>query len=238
MASKQEVQAFLDDFKTKMSICTCLYRDDRGKNAQALADLEIRPADRDTVLRELEVPDFSHGPVKDALYGGSEMLSKTTMKSPVTGKEMSLQKEVIRITFRKEELEVVYHYWFCRESGEQFTSTDLDEKNMLQVYNKYREAHHLPFPEQIKAIREKYGVSALKMSEILGFGVNMYRSYENGEVPSASNARLIQLANDPLKFYDLASLSGVYNEQELIQLKERMDSVRKKQQESLWSFNI
>jgi len=160
------------------------------------------------------------------------------MKSPVTGKDMSLQKEIRTIIFRKEEVSVVYHFWLCKDSNEQFTSTELDETNMLQVYNKYRERHHLPFPDQIKAIREKYGLSAIKMSEILGFGVNMYRNYENGEVPSASNARLIQLANDPVKFNDLVMLSGVYEDGELQKVLERIERVISTERAAIWSFNI
>jgi len=160
------------------------------------------------------------------------------MKSPVTGKEMSLQKEKRSIIFRKESFEIAYHYYLCADSGEQFTVTALDEINMLQVYNQYREAHKLPFPEQIKALREKYGLSALKMSEILGFGVNMYRNYENGEVPSESNARLIQLANDPVKFMDLVTLSGIYQGAEYETVRERIDQVINKQKASIWSFNV
>jgi len=160
------------------------------------------------------------------------------MKSPVTGKEMTLQKESRLIIFRKEEFRVVYHYFLCEASKEQFTSTALDEINMLQVYNKYREAHKLPYPEQIKAIREKYSLSALKMSEVLGFGVNMYRNYENGEVPSESNARLIQLANDPVKFHDLVALSNVYEDGEFEQIQLRIEQVIKNERASIWSFNI
>jgi len=41
------------------------------------------------------------------------------------------------------------------------------------------------------------------MSEILGFGTNVYRHYEGGEVPNQSNAKLIQLAEDPHEFKKL-----------------------------------
>jgi uncharacterized phage-associated protein len=43
------------------------------------------------------------------------------------------------------------------------------------------------------------------MSEILGFGTNSYRQYESGEVPNQSNAKLIQLANDPHEFKKLTN---------------------------------
>lgn len=39
-----------------------------------------------------------------------------------------------------------------------------------------------------------------KMSEILGLGVNTYRLYENGEMPTVSNGRLIMSVRDPEEF--------------------------------------
>jgi hypothetical protein len=44
------------------------------------------------------------------------------------------------------------------------------------------------------------------MSAILGFGINSYRQYESGEMPSVSNARLIQMIVDPKKFIELVEL--------------------------------
>jgi len=60
------------------------------------------------------------------------------MKSPITGKEMALIKENRILTFRNEEFEVVYHHYKCEESGELFTTTELDEINLTQLYNQYR----------------------------------------------------------------------------------------------------
>ncbi|MCA6434964.1 MAG: DUF4065 domain-containing protein [Bacteroidetes bacterium] len=128
------------------------------------------------------------------------------MKSPITGKVMELRKEEREIEFRKEPFKVVFHYYYCKDSKEQFTDTVLDELNMNQLYNQYRKKHNLPFPEEIIAIREKYDLPANKMSEVLGFGINSYRNYEAGEVPSASNGKLIQLAADPMYFKKLLEL--------------------------------
>lgn len=128
------------------------------------------------------------------------------MKSPISGKEMVLKKESICLKFRKENFSIYNHFYFCEDSGEQFTSTDLDELNLLQLHNQYRDKHNLPFPNEIKEIRAKYEISAIKMSEILGFGANSYRNYENGEVPSSSNGRLIHMVNDPSKFRAMVDL--------------------------------
>jgi len=130
------------------------------------------------------------------------------MKSPITGKEMILTRERRSLEFRRETFEIVFHCYVCVESGETFTTTYLDELNLNQVYNQYRVRYNIPFPEEIVSIREKYGLSAAKMSEILGFGINSYRQYEAGEMPSIANAKLIQMVGDPKRFIEVVDMSG------------------------------
>jgi hypothetical protein len=64
---KQQVDAFLRDFKQKSKIWGIVFRDDRGKNAQTLLDLELRPIDRSRIIEKLEVKDYIEGPVHDKL---------------------------------------------------------------------------------------------------------------------------------------------------------------------------
>ena len=62
MATKQEVENFLKEFKGKMKIWDVLFRSDRDSNIQALANLDIRPINRKKVLENLKVTDYSEGP--------------------------------------------------------------------------------------------------------------------------------------------------------------------------------
>ena len=123
------------------------------------------------------------------------------MKSPVTGKEMRLMKESRTLDFRREAFPVIYHYYLCQDSKEQFTDDELDNLNLNQVYNQYRARYGIPFIEEIRKIRDKYGLSAAKMSEVLGLGANVYRQYEAGEMPSVSTGRMIRMAEDPKEFF-------------------------------------
>ena len=129
------------------------------------------------------------------------------MKSPFTGGEAILVKELRVLDYRKDSFEVVYHFYKCVDSNEQFTTTELDTLNIGQVHNKYRAKYGIPFTDEIKAIREKYGLSAAKMSEVLGLGINVYRQYESGEIPSVATGRLIRLAEDPQEFQKLIEMS-------------------------------
>ncbi len=124
------------------------------------------------------------------------------MKSPITGKEMKVVKELREMIFRKEKFPVVFHYFLCEDTGEQFEDDYFSALNYNQVVNQYRVNHHIPFPEQIREIRAKYDLSAARMSDILGLGVNSWRQYEAGEVPSKANATLIQMISKPETFED------------------------------------
>lgn len=124
------------------------------------------------------------------------------MKSPFTGGETQLMRESREMIFRKEKFGYIAHYYECLDTYEQFTTRELDELNLIQVYNQYRVKYGIPFPDEISAIRNAYGLSALKMSEILGLGANQYRLYENGEMPSETIGKILKSVRNPITFAD------------------------------------
>lgn len=65
------------------------------------------------------------------------------MKSPITDKLMIRMKERRSIEFRKETFEIEYHFYKCTDSGEKFTTTELDEINLDKVYKQYNESHNI-----------------------------------------------------------------------------------------------
>lgn len=128
------------------------------------------------------------------------------MKSPFTGGKVQLIREARTLDYRKEAFDVVYHYYLCEDTREQFTTTELDILNINQVHNKYRAKYGIPFKDEIRSIREKYALSAAKMSEVLGLGANVYRNYESGEMPSVATGRMIRMAEDATEFSKLLDL--------------------------------
>lgn len=90
MSTEAEVVFFLKDFKEKMKIWDVLFRDDRGKNSQALIDLELRPIERKNILEALVTKDYSDGPLEEKLYGGADLW--------VFGKTIKRKEVYIKIT--------------------------------------------------------------------------------------------------------------------------------------------
>ncbi len=145
------------------------------------------------------------------------------MKSPFTGGEVVFITEERKAVFRKEEYEYTHLCYQCVDTQEMFTTTQLDTYNTLQVYNNYRNAHSIPYPDEIKEIRESYGLSALKMSRILGFGDNQYRLYENGDIPNVGNGRVLKAIQSPKtfeRFVDAAK--SVLSDDEYTKIKTRL----------------
>ncbi|MDO9580017.1 MAG: DUF4065 domain-containing protein, partial [Bacteroidales bacterium] len=83
-----------------------------------------------------------------------------------------------------------------------------------------------------------YGISAIKMAEILGFGPNSYRNYENGEVPSLSNSRLIQLVKDAREFKKLLLLSSTFPNNSLNKILEKVEVIIKDQKEHRFNTQL
>lgn len=90
MATKQEVDKFLNEFHEKMKIWDIIFRDERGKNTQTLADLEIRSTDRIKIIQEINLNDYSEGPLEEKLYHGNSMW--------IFGKEVKSREVYIKIS--------------------------------------------------------------------------------------------------------------------------------------------
>lgn len=168
------------------------------------------------------------------------------MKSPFTGKEMKLVYEKRTSNFRGEEYEFEHTAWLCEDTGEQFTSDESDTASFLQVTNQYRAKYGIPYTDEIISVRKRYGISAAKMSLILGIGVNQYRLYEQGEVPSVSNGRMIRSVMNPKVMLEMVESSR--NEMSLTDYEKIVNKVKSViadseayklgQYESKWLFAV
>ena len=127
--------------------------------------------------------------------------------SPVTGKPMRVVYEPATETYRGEKYHFTYVSFRDDADGENYTTTESDAVWYNQMTNQYREKYGIPYTDEIIALRKRYGLSAAKMSVILGFGANQYRLYEEGEVPSESNGKMIRGAMNPRVFLDLVNSS-------------------------------
>ena len=153
---------------------------------------------------------------------------KQTMTSPFTGGMAVLHSEPSTLVYRKETFRYVHQFYECQDSHERFTTSELDEANLAQVTNQYRAKYGIPFPDEIKRIRQHYALSATKMSEILGFGENQYRLYENGDMPSEANGKLLMSIMNPEIFRSFVeNARGQFSEEEFAKIMSKSEAWNK-----------
>jgi len=147
------------------------------------------------------------------------------IKSPFTGGKVKEATEIEEQEFRKEKFLVHVRYYVCEDTGKTFTTTEQDELMFNELYGQYRVIHGIPFPDDIRSIRERYGLSLAAISKLLGFGINQYANYENGQMPSESNGKMIAAAkNKDFMKRLLASSRQELSESEYTKLENLIDA--------------
>jgi putative zinc finger/helix-turn-helix YgiT family protein len=86
----------------------------------------------------------------------------------------------------------------CSVCKGEYAPTALEEENFRSAYDIYRRRHNLLFPEQIRATREKYGLSQRNFSRFLGWGDITVHRYEAGALPDTAYNVMLVLVDDPL----------------------------------------
>lgn len=148
------------------------------------------------------------------------------MNSPFTGGHATLVEEKATTTYRGEEFDYTRRYYRCDDTGIAFTDDETDAWSLEQIYSQYREKYGIPAPEEIKAIREQYGLSATTMSKILGIGDNQYGLYENGEMPTKNIGRMIATIKDKNIFSMYVDMAkNQFTEKENNRIREKVANV-------------
>ena len=65
-----------------------------------------------------------------------------------------------------ETIEVDAQILTCAECGEEFYCEELDNATLVTAYNEYRRKHKLLLPEEIRKIREQYGLSQRSFAKL------------------------------------------------------------------------
>lgn len=109
-----DVENFLSDFFQKKKIWGIRFANERMKNIDALAALEITALERERIIDNIKPTDYSEGPVKDKMSIESDMwiFGKIVKKQEVYIKITigNISKPVICISFHPSEKPMVYPF--------------------------------------------------------------------------------------------------------------------------------
>ncbi|MDK2971623.1 MAG: hypothetical protein PWP23_1378 [Candidatus Sumerlaeota bacterium] len=132
------------------------------------------------------------------------------------------------IKFRGESYHVTEEFVVCSHCKSEFDSFKIKTDPLVQVFRKYREKHGLLHSEEIRAIRELYGITQKELAAILGFGPITISRYENGSLQDKAHDTLLRLIQDPRNLLQLLK-SGRAGEK-VMSKKKQTEVIAKAQQ--------
>jgi len=108
---------------------------------------------------------------------------------------LKTEKEIYNV--RGEPIEIEAEVTICQKCGDKIFDEERDSRNLEKAYNLYREKHKLLPLDEIRTIREKYGLSQRALSRLLGWGEITIHRYENGAIQDNVHDSTLRLIEDP-----------------------------------------
>jgi len=96
-----------------------------------------------------------------------------------------------------EMIEVDADILVCADCGEEFFCEELDNQTLVKAFHIYRKKHKLLLPEEIKKIREQYGLSQRSFAKLLNWGDKTICRYENGAIQDKAHNSLLLFLRNP-----------------------------------------
>lgn len=146
----------------------------------------------------------------------------------VCGREIETKiitrKEIFNVC--GEDIEVDAQVMVCAECGEELFNEELDSATLINAYNEYRRRHKLLLPEEIRKIREQYGLSQRSFAKLLNWGDKTIRRYENGAVQDRAHNSLLLFLREPenMRTY-LTENEVALDEKQIVKLLDTVDKL-------------
>lgn len=102
--------------------------------------------------------------------------------------------EVLKV--RGENIEVTSKIYYCQEGEHYFYDVEDEEDKFEFAYREYRKRKGLLQPEEIRQIRERYGLSQRNFARLLDWGDITIHRYESGAIQDTVHNDLLSLIKD------------------------------------------
>ena len=110
--------------------------------------------------------------------------------------DFSIRPETISV--RGEPIEVQSKAAICRNCGSEVFDSSMADEILKSAYDGYRKKHGLLSSDEIRQIRESYGLSHRALASLLGWGLVTTQRYERGLIQDeAHDAILREMRDDP-----------------------------------------
>lgn len=145
--------------------------------------------------------------------------------------ELTRIRRVEILNIKGEQIPVEVDFFVCEECGVEFDNPDPDYDYLKVAYEEYRRRKGMVQPEEIRAFREKYGLTQRELSALAGFGGATLSRYENGALQDEAHDTLLRLLMGPSDLLKVIeekphALSPEKRERIVQQLREEIEKAR------------
>lgn len=125
-------------------------------------------------------------------------------------KEVSVNYEIKEVVqkINNEDIFIEAKIPYCKECNEELSDLDLEEIRYDLAFDKYRRLKKLLSSNEIKDIREKYGLSQRAFSRVLGFAESTINRYELGAIQANTHNMVILFSKYPNNMIMLLNQNG------------------------------
>ena len=120
-------------------------------------------------------------------------------------REVTTEVKGIKIKFTEK-------YKVDSKTNEEIFDRDIEQENDIKLYNVYKKRMNLLTTNEIKEIRERYGLSQKDFALALGMGEITINRLENGSIQSEAVDSIIRLSESPRNMLELIEKNRQYIE--------------------------
>lgn len=145
------------------------------------------------------------------------------------------QTETVKV--RGKEVEVDVKLYYCPTGDHYFQNLDDDEERIQKAYREYRRRSGYLQPEEIRQLREQYGLSQRAFAEFLDWGVMTIQRAESGALlDSGNNSLLVFLREDDnfIRYYK--SRKSSLSEKVLIKIERKIKELEARRNQLTFDF--
>ncbi len=109
----------------------------------------------------------------------------------------TIETRLETLPVRGEPTQIKAQVGVCPECGADLSIEELDDATLVAAFNSYRRNHGLMTPEQMRQLRDRYGLGVRPFSLLLGWGEITLHRYESGSLQDAAHEAALRLAEEP-----------------------------------------
>lgn len=115
------------------------------------------------------------------------------------------------VDVRGDEITVNASYWVCKDCSVEFENLCEGNDYLAEAYEIYRKKYNMLAPQDIKALRIKYGLTQGELAQILGWGLATLSRYEKGSLQDFAHDKILKLLKqEPITLLQLITNDGPY----------------------------